>query len=152
MTHPAGLPEEATTNRSKVSYTSIGVEVEEALFLDEAEGHGVPAGTPDKRSAFELFADEDELRPAPVETLLAAPSPLRAASASSEDGWISVLNPAMGRPTDQAMELFGRHTNSMGRGIKLVTLFLLVAAMAFGTVQACQVNRAGTTSASSSAR
>ena len=72
LSAPAGSDAE---RRTGLTYSSIGVEVEEPLFLDEAEGDGASAGQPDPPSPFELFADEEALRPGPA-TLLAVPSPV----------------------------------------------------------------------------
>src|SRR3954453_19611556 len=72
LSAPAGSDAE---RRTGLTFSSIGVEVEEPLFLDEAESAGASGAQPDPPSPFDLFADEEDLRPAPA-TLLAVPAPL----------------------------------------------------------------------------
>ena len=59
--------------------SSIGVEVEEALFLDEPADYGSTAAAQHNPPAFELFADENAFQEndAPAKT---APKPVRPAA------------------------------------------------------------------------
>jgi hypothetical protein len=137
LSAPAGSDAE---RRTGLTYSSIGVEVEEPLFLDEAEGDGASAGQPDPPSPFELFADEEALRPGPA-TLLAAPSPVAGRAATAWPGSPGAPRPARAIPNLEAGELFAQSSSPRQR-VSLVALFVLVAAGAmFVTVQACQVNR-----------
>jgi len=138
LSAPAG----ARTDRGTgVTYTSIGVEVEEPLFLDEAEGHGEAAGKPEPPSPFDLFADENELRPA-TENLLVVPAAVARPAAPARNASPAVPRPAQGKPAVEARELFTQPSSPRHR-VSLVALFVLVAATTmFITVQACQLNRA----------
>ena len=72
LSAPAGSP---TERRTELKYSSLGVEVEEPLFLDEAEDHAAAGGNPEPPSPFDLFADEKELGP-PAQTILGIASPV----------------------------------------------------------------------------
>jgi len=119
MNQQARRVQKVEAQRTDVSFTSIGVEVEEPLFLDETEAHGPSRPTTDGPSPFDLFADENDPPPA-------APRPTPPVSSSE----LST----------------NRATTSGSSTLNLVALFVLVAATTmFVTVQACQVNRgAGT--------
>ena len=137
LSAPAGPDAE---RRTGLTYSSIGVEVEEPLFLDEADSHGTSAGQPDPPSPFELFADEEALRPGPA-TLLAVPSPVAGRAVTAWQESPGAPRPARAIPSVEGRQLFAQSSSPRQR-VSLVALFVLVAAGAmFVTVQACQLNR-----------
>ncbi|MEO7272589.1 MAG: hypothetical protein ABI211_11360 [Vicinamibacterales bacterium] len=151
MDHLAAPAKAATAHRAGVSFTSIGVEVEEPVFLDEADAPDVTVRDADRPSPFDLFADEETLaHPAPE--LPAAPASVatpavRAAAVrpvtAPRGTWPATGTPDRVKRTVEAPELFKTHSTSTTGSISLVALFVLVAATTMVmTVQACQVSRA----------
>jgi len=138
LSAPAGSP---TERRTGLTYSSLGVEVEEPLFLDEAEDKGAAGGNPEPPSPFDLFADENELAP-PAETILGIASPVVRPAVPPTAAPRSVPQPARVERPVPTRDLFTQQS-SPNRRVGLVALLVLIAATAvFATAQACQLNRA----------
>src|SRR4051794_22792382 len=147
LSAPAGSSPE---RRTGLTFSSIGVEVEEPLFLDEPESDGASGAQRDPPSPFDLFADEEDLRPAPA-TLLAVPAPLARGTAAPWQQSPAAPHATRIAPSVEARELFTQSSSPRQR-VSLVALFVLAAAAAmFVTVQACQLNRAPSTESSAGA-
>jgi hypothetical protein len=126
----------AIAERHGLTFPSIGVEVEEAVFLDEADGHGLPPLPSDSPSPFDLFADERELAaaPAPVHaTVLLEP---RRVDPSRPEPAPAGTDPAANRI--EAPALFGRSPAATAGTVTRLMLLLLAAAAAIVlTLRAC---------------
>jgi hypothetical protein len=139
---PAAAAQAATVQRHGLTFTSIGVEVEDAVFLDEADGHGLPPQAADSPSPFDLFPDERELA-APVataprtETLLLESKRVKAPRLEATRS-----EPRLAAKRVEAPDLFSRSAAPTTVNVKLITLFVLVATTTmFLTVRACDANR-----------
>jgi hypothetical protein len=147
----AGPAKAATAHRAGVSFTSIGVEVEEPLFLDEDGGHDVAPRDADRPSPFDLFADENDLQPpspappaAPAPAPVATPPARDAAGRSAASRPTSISTPATMpapvKPTVAAPELFNTYSRSNTGRVSLVAAFVLIATTTMLVAgQACQV-------------
>ena len=146
----------ATAQPTGLAFTSIGVEVEEAVFLDESEEPAAGVRESDRPSPFDLFADEADL-PLTAPPLLAEPTPLARPAADSPRPAAAVVpgsaaargaltpatRPARAKRAVEGPELFTSHTAPRPGTVRLVALFVLVATTTmFLTVQACEINRA----------
>jgi len=125
----------AIAERHGLTLPSIGVEVEEAVFLDEADGHGLPPLPSDNPSPFDLFADERELAaaPAPVPgTVLLEPSRVHA---SRPEPGPAEPDPATNRI--EAPALFSGSPAATAGNVSRLMLLLLAAATIVLTLRAC---------------
>jgi hypothetical protein len=132
---PAAPAPAATAERHGLTFPSIGVEVQEAVFLDEADGHGLPPLQSDSPSPLDLFADERELAapaPAPATVLLEPgrvyappPEPARTASDPAANG---IEAPAL---------FSGSPATTAGNVTRVMLLLLAAAATLVLTLRAC---------------